>query len=237
MMIRKVKRISKRLVMSYSKGLISYPRVSNSYQEKTSFFSSPHVGFEPFDEYSTGLKNNFYPLDKRTIILELSNVEILTPSTIENVFETIDLYYDDNLNIRKGMEDKLRVLMEEFNEYLDAKGNDIEVNDLCKDGKVSCQSSPMDIYRIELSPKDEQSVKEKYPQRSKKEKAINFKKDIVFEKVNFLEEAETLFKKRQKKLQNNKSNDTTYKSGKLEKGVKAKIEEDSESYQKNLNIF
>jgi len=197
-MRKEVLKIGKRLIRSYNKGLISYPRVSNDYIKSPSFFSPTHVKFEAFNKYATGLNCKTYPLNKKTAILELTNAEILTPSTIENVFQTIDVYFDDELNVRKEMEEKVSMLLNSFEDYLNIRKGRIGVNDLCKDGRVSCPIPTVYMFRIELSPSTQRNTEKNYSYVSKKEKASNFSKAAQFKKANSLDEIVTMFNKRKR---------------------------------------
>jgi len=196
-MIKKVRGITRRLVKSYSKGLISYPRVSNNYSPNPNYFQSPHVGFDVFDTYSSSLNKKDYPLNKKTAILELTNVEILTPATIENVFEVIDIYFDDNLKIKQEMKSDLYKLLDNFERYLESKNKNI--NELCKDGQISDSLGQVNIYRIELSPSAKSDEEQKYTTKSKKEKAANFTKKEKHFKASCLGDIPILYTERKKK--------------------------------------
>ena len=175
--------------------MISYPRVANDYMQAHGFFSSPHAKMSVFDDFSKSLNHESYPLNKKTAILELTNVEILTPATIENVFETIDSYFDDDLDIKVEMKKSLYSLLEEFDSYVKKKDKDITVNDLCKDGNILNSSAPMHVFKIEVSSSGEQS-KEKY--KKKKERVSNFKENLVTSKAISLSEVVCLVHNKKK---------------------------------------
>lgn len=201
-MINIVKKLKKKLIKSYNMGVISYPRVSNNYIKNPAFFLSPHAPLPVFDEYSLPLANATYPLNKKSSILELSNVEILTPSTIENVFETIDTFFDDNLNIKIEMKDRLDGLLKHFDALVETKEQGIDVNSLCKDGKLSYSPLRLSMFTIKLSPDNSSEVQKKIKYICKKEKATNFfvEGNLTLSKKSSLHEAMAIFHEEEKNI-------------------------------------
>lgn len=95
------------LQRAYLSGLISYPRVANDYisYEDLKFYEYPHKPLVEFDEFSSSLKEEEYAITKATLPLFFTKNNISTPATLYRNLEYIDLFLDDQMNLRGNMLD------------------------------------------------------------------------------------------------------------------------------------
>lgn len=129
---RRVRKATKLLQDGYSMGLLGYPRVDNTFiVENEGYDMFPHPGlyllncsFEKLSSEEQRIK-----IDKKNILLFLSAVGVITPSSCDNIIKYLDYYLDANLNFinskkKKDIEEMLRVL----ESYLESIGlEDVDI--------------------------------------------------------------------------------------------------------------
>jgi len=221
-------RILNQAYLSYA---INYPRVSNDYSPPFAGENSyPHkkitfdrqAGFKNSnfsEEYLEPLLFPFYDLDKDTSILYLTNKGIVTPSTIVNVYDYLNKFYTDDLEVRKLMRETKKNTLSKFFSHLeeleerygnaikdDTDGN-INVNRIAPDGIVSSAQFIYDGYKVPTAPtptrRDNVDRKMKLlkerNQVKKKHSYNNFEEeDLPLKKENSFYDALALHKKKRK---------------------------------------
>lgn len=102
------------LQRAYLSGLIPYPRVANDYisHEDLKFYEYPHKPLVEFDEFSSSLKKEEYTINKATLPLFFTQNNISTPATLYRNLEYIDIFFDDQMNLRGNMLDIEDLLVE-----------------------------------------------------------------------------------------------------------------------------
>ena len=129
---RGVRKATKLLQDGYSMGLLGYPRVDNTFVlENEGYDMFPHPGLNllncSFEKLSS--EEQRIKIDKKNILLFLSTVGVITPSSCDNIIKYLDYYLDGNLNFintkkKKDIEEMLRVL----EEYLQSIGlEDVDI--------------------------------------------------------------------------------------------------------------
>ncbi len=208
--LSKFDRAGYKLNQAYAKGSICYPRVANNYITEIKFFEHPHPPLVPFDEYSTPLQHSEYPLIKELLALELTNENIATPATLFNNLKAGDKYFDADLKPRTakikdlkskidGFYDHIEDLVSNFGEGVLSKSGNPDVNRLSKDGMVSQFQMDITPFQIKLAPSPEREKKDKNEEKKKIRDDIRNLSPVVDEKkikVNSLDEAHMLFKKK-----------------------------------------
>lgn len=120
--IKRVKKAINRLQVAYKKGLISYPRVGNEYEQRSTPTFFPHPPIAEFDDFSKSLLLKDYPFIKETLPLELANNNLLTPSTIYSVLEVLNKHYTDDMRPHNKKDIEKRIsLFEKHLMYLHHK--------------------------------------------------------------------------------------------------------------------
>lgn len=99
-----------KLIGAYEKGVIEYPRVDSDYHLEDNYDLYAHPKLKEFDEFSTPIDAEELPLNKQTVLLALSNERLITPSMALSYYEKIDMYFDDDLNVRKGKEKEVSIM-------------------------------------------------------------------------------------------------------------------------------
>ena len=185
------KQAIRKLEQAYMSGSISYPRVFNDYMNVNDmkFYEYPHPPLKEFDLHSKPLKRELYSVDKATIPLFLAQSGITTPSTLIKTFETIDKYFDDDMQLRRENDLDMEADIILLGELMQEMADEIQANDIARNKKSSQETSSLleildkegDIwsgfkmeimpYRIELSVNatEEENLEEE-------EKKIPFKK-------------------------------------------------------------
>lgn len=105
----------------YRTGEIIYPRVDCSYIVDKPFDRYPHPEIKTtspikFGMYLRPLLKPYYPLNKKTALLHLSNKRICTPSNAYSTFQFIDSYFDYTLQLKYEAKTTTDVLMRQLNE-------------------------------------------------------------------------------------------------------------------------
>ncbi|WP_172198561.1 hypothetical protein [Campylobacter sp. RM16188] len=116
---KKVKKYMNELQADYSAGFINYSRVENNYMPPEEAFELiPHKSLTPFNKALSPIKETELPLNKKNALLFLSQNRLITPSQAVNYAETLDEYFDNDLNFineNKKLElDRLFALMTKF---------------------------------------------------------------------------------------------------------------------------
>lgn len=85
----------------YKKGLLLYPRVENSYIQKSLYSYFPHPELEIINHYFEPLKQNEYACNKHSIILHLHNLRYINVSQTERVKKNIQSIVSDKDKFKK----------------------------------------------------------------------------------------------------------------------------------------
>lgn len=147
---------------AYLTGKTPYPRVDNLYNDSKQFEFYPHPPLEEFDGYSKPLAFDGYHFNKDTALLELSNLEISTPATLETMSLMIDEYFDESMNLLPRMERECHKKLDGYYKFIDWV-NDREFgsgeitptnisNTMGKDGAVAYFPMSVTPFQIKLSP-------------------------------------------------------------------------------------
>jgi len=105
-----VKEAYKNLLKAYSSGAVEYPRTDADYHLEDRYDVYAHPPLEQIDAYATPIEQDSLPIDKKTVLLALSNERLITPATALYYYEKIDQYYDENLNLKEGKEKEMEIL-------------------------------------------------------------------------------------------------------------------------------
>jgi hypothetical protein len=95
----------KTLVQLYKQGILEYPRVDNDYITEKPFTLYPHPPLYPNGKpeqrskvfFLSPFKEDYIPLRKKTYLLRLSNLRLITPATAVRYYQKIDSFFDEDM--------------------------------------------------------------------------------------------------------------------------------------------
>ncbi len=144
---RQIKNAMNKLQVWYMSGGIEYPRVENNYFEPQKTFDLvPHLPMRMITTSFSPIKNKELPLNKKNSLLFLSQKRLVNPSQAVNYAESIDEYFDDNLNfINQQKQEEFRQLYKMMLDFLSNRlkiENEAQIEEAVKDRYAAIYNEP-----------------------------------------------------------------------------------------------
>lgn len=117
----KTKKTLRNLQVMYKSGIIAYPRVDNSFiSDDKAFDMYAHPSFSFGEGIFKSIQGSEEEVNKKSSLILLSLLRILSPSNIESFSELIDEFFDDNLEyVSKEKEEEAINILGELASFME----------------------------------------------------------------------------------------------------------------------
>lgn len=116
-----VKKATNFLQLAYTNNAIAYPRVDNDFVKKSKMDLFPHPPMRRFSEPFYPIKvrsDSKIQLNKKSALLFLSMLRVVSPSTMASTAKILDVFFDDDLNfVSDQAHNKFLKIKQIFSEY------------------------------------------------------------------------------------------------------------------------
>lgn len=123
--VKQVKKYTQELQGDYLANLQDYPRVDNSFIERYELHDlTPHKELFAFNNSLSPIKQKELKLNKKNALLFLSQERLVSPSQAETYAESIDKYFDSELNFKsESLQKEVEILYSLFSDFMKENKN------------------------------------------------------------------------------------------------------------------